>query len=119
MPAMTASITLRKVVEKPTHQSIVYPALGLYPAFQGTVKRQMCRLPESLVGGSRVKLDTKIYQIARPHVRTGLRGAAVRVEKRRDGSVAARFRDRYLNLAPCAQRPDISFVLLPGSTFAA
>jgi hypothetical protein len=66
-----------------------------------------------------IPLDTNIYQIARPDVRTGLRGAAVRVEKRRDGSVAARFRDRYLNLAPCAQRPDISFVLLPGSTFAA
>jgi len=49
-----------------------------------------------------IPLDTNIYQIARPDVRTGLRGAAVRV-----GSVAAGFRDRYLNLAPCAQRPKV------------
>jgi len=55
-----------------------------------------------------IQLDTKIYQIARQDIRTGLRGATVRVEKRRDGSVAVRFRDRYLNLARCAQRPKVA-----------
>jgi transposase len=50
-------------------------------------------------------LDTKIYQIARKDVCTGLRGAFVRVEKRRDGSVAARFRDRYLSVTECARQP--------------
>src|SRR5260370_12676802 len=40
-----------------------------------------------------IQLNTKIYQIARRDVRTGLRGAIVRVENRRDGSVAVRFRD--------------------------
>jgi hypothetical protein len=43
-----------------------------------------------------IQLDTKIYQIACRDIRTGLRGADVRVEKRRDGSVAVRFRVRYL-----------------------
>ena len=52
-------------------------------------------------------LDTKIYQIARKDICTGLRGAFVRVEKRRDGSVAVRFRDRYLSIAQCAQRPKV------------
>jgi hypothetical protein len=51
-----------------------------------------------------IQLDTKIYQIARQDVCTGLRKADVRVEKRRDGSVAVRFRDRYLSVTQCAQR---------------
>ena len=55
-----------------------------------------------------IQLDTKIYQIARPDIRTGLRGAVVRVEKRRDGSVAVRFRDRYLGISVCEQRPKIA-----------
>lgn len=55
-----------------------------------------------------IQLDTKIYQIARQDIRTGLRGAVVRVEKRRDGSVAVRFRDRSLGISICEQRPKLS-----------
>jgi biotin operon repressor len=54
-----------------------------------------------------IQLDTKIYQIARKDVRTGLRGAVVRVEKRRDGSVAVRFGERYLGVSLCEQRPKL------------
>jgi hypothetical protein len=54
-----------------------------------------------------LQLDTKIYQIARPDIRAGLRGATVRVEKRRDGSVAVRFGDRYLRVSVCEQRPKL------------
>ena len=54
-----------------------------------------------------ILLDTKIYKIARKDVCTGLRGAFVRVEKRRDGSVAVRFRGRYLSVELCAQRPKV------------
>jgi biotin operon repressor len=54
-----------------------------------------------------LQLDTKIYQIVRPDIRTGLRGATVRVEKRRDGSVAVRFGDRYLRVSVCEQRPKL------------
>lgn len=55
-----------------------------------------------------IQLDRKIYQIARPDICTGLRGATVRVEKRRDGSVAVRFRERYLGVCVCEQRPKVS-----------
>jgi hypothetical protein len=57
-----------------------------------------------------IQVDTKFYQIARKDVCAGLRGAVVRVEKRRDGSVAVRFRDRYLSIAECAQRPKVTSV---------
>jgi biotin operon repressor len=54
-----------------------------------------------------IQLDTKIYQIAHQDIRTGLRSATVRIEKRRDGSVAVRFRDRYLSVSICQQRPKL------------
>jgi len=54
-----------------------------------------------------IQLDMKFYQIARKDICTGLRKATVRVEKRRDGSVAVRFRDRYLSVTQCAQRPKV------------
>jgi biotin operon repressor len=53
-------------------------------------------------------LDAKIYRIARQDICTGLRGAYIRVEQRRDGSVAARFRDRYLSIEQCDQRPKVT-----------
>ena len=52
-----------------------------------------------------IQFETKVYQILRQDICTGLRGAAVRVEKRRDGSIAVCFRDRYLTLACCQRRP--------------
>ena len=55
-----------------------------------------------------IEFEAKVYQIARKDICTGLRGAVVRVEKRRDGSVAVRFRDRYLSNAPCDQRPKVT-----------
>jgi len=55
-----------------------------------------------------IRFATRIYQVARKDVCTGLRGAVVRVEKRRDGSVAVRFRDRYLSITECAPRPKVA-----------
>jgi len=43
----------------------------------------------------------KIYQIARAEVSGGVRGAKVRVEKRLDGTVAVRFRNRYRTVSLC------------------
>lgn len=54
-----------------------------------------------------IQLDRKIYQITRQGIRTGLRGAVVRVEKRRDGSVTVRFHDHYLKVSLCEQRPKL------------
>jgi biotin operon repressor len=53
-------------------------------------------------------LDAKTYRIVRKDVCAGLRGAYIRVEQRRDGSVAARFRDRYLTVERCDQGPKAS-----------
>jgi hypothetical protein len=41
------------------------------------------------------------YQIAKEQVRPGLRGAPVRVEKRLDGKMMVRFRERYLTVQRC------------------
>jgi len=47
----------------------------------------------------------KIYQIARADIRTGLRGGRVRVEQRRDGSLAVKFRQYGLRVTECPCRP--------------
>ena len=50
-------------------------------------------------------LDATIYRIVRQDICAGLRGSYIRVEQRRDGSVAARFGDRYLRIERCEVRP--------------
>ena len=51
------------------------------------------------------RFENKLYQIARASVCAGLRGGTVRVERRLEGTLAVRFRDRYLNVSECAARP--------------
>jgi hypothetical protein len=48
-----------------------------------------------------IQFDGKTYGIERADIGAGLRGAAVRVERRRDGAVAIRFRDKYLRCQLC------------------
>ena len=54
-----------------------------------------------------LRYQGKMYQIARTELGGGLRGAQVRVEKRLDGTVTVRFRDRYLTVSECpaGQKP--------------
>lgn len=52
-----------------------------------------------------LRYQGKSYQIARADVGGGLRGAKVRVEKRLDGTVAVKFRDRYLRVSECPAGP--------------
>lgn len=47
------------------------------------------------------RYDNKILQILRGDVRPRMRGASLRVEVRRNGEVAARFEDRYVQLKEC------------------
>jgi len=54
-----------------------------------------------------IQWDAKVYQIAQKSIGVGLRGAVVRVEKRREGSLAVRFRDQYLTISQCDQRPKV------------
>lgn len=49
-----------------------------------------------------LRLQGQHYQIQRQEIAAGLRGATVRVEQRLDGSVAVRFRSRYLAVKRCA-----------------
>jgi transposase len=45
-----------------------------------------------------IRFRRKILQIAREDVRHGMRGEKVRVEARRDGTIAVRFEDRYVSV---------------------
>ena len=60
-----------------------------------------------------IRFESKLYQIARATIYAGLRGGAVRVEKRLDGTLAVRFRDRYLSVSECAARPQAAIVQTP------
>jgi transposase-like protein len=56
-----------------------------------------------------VRWNGELYQIERPAIVSGLRGANVRVEQRLDGSLAVRFGERYLTVSLCAaaeKKPD-------------
>jgi transposase len=48
-----------------------------------------------------LRFEAVRYQIAQPQVRPGLRGARVRLEKRLDGKMKIRFRERYLAVSRC------------------
>lgn len=60
-----------------------------------------------------IQLDGRFYQIERGSICAGLRGGRVRVERRLDGSLAVRFRDRYLAHTACATRPQPQAVVAP------
>ncbi|MDQ6664531.1 MAG: hypothetical protein M3Z23_09065 [Acidobacteriota bacterium] len=60
-----------------------------------------------------IQFDNKTYLIARAGISAGLRGATVRVEVRLDGSLAVRFRDRYLAVEECQPRPKASLAPPP------
>ena len=53
--------------------------------------------------GYTFRFDSKRYRILRQDVCTGLRGSKVRVELRRDASLAVRFQDKYLQIEECLQ----------------
>jgi transposase len=52
-----------------------------------------------------IRFENQLYQIQRAAIRAGLRGGTVRVERRLDGTLAVRFRDRYLAVSACAPPP--------------
>lgn len=53
------------------------------------------------------RFQGRLYQIAAPQVRTGLRGAVLRVEMRLDGSLAVRFQKQYLVFQQCQPQPKV------------
>lgn len=55
-----------------------------------------------------IQFNGRLYGIERADIGTGLRGAMVRVEQRRDGSVAIRFRERYLRFELCERAQPVA-----------
>ena len=47
------------------------------------------------------QIDGRKYVIERADIRSGMRGASVRIEKRRDGVMAVRFEQNYVRYRPC------------------
>jgi transposase len=45
-----------------------------------------------------IRHDTKVFQIVREEVRPRMRGSHLRIETRRNGEIAARFEDRYVQI---------------------
>jgi transposase len=60
-----------------------------------------------------LRFQGQSYQVARDSIRAGLRGARVRVEQRLDGTLAVRFRDRYLTTARCEVKAEALSVSRP------
>jgi transposase len=60
-----------------------------------------------------IQLDGRFHQIQRGSICAGLRGATVRIERRLDGSLAVRFRQRYLAHTACTPRPKPKEVVAP------
>ena len=52
-----------------------------------------------------IRFDSHLYQIARGDIRTGLRGAQVRIESRLDGTLKVRFQQHYLAVTQCLVQP--------------
>jgi len=52
-----------------------------------------------------IQLSGRLYRIESSSIRAGLRGATVRVERRLDGGIHVRFRERYLAIASVDRRP--------------
>ena len=66
------------------------------------------REPRSVANDYTVRWAGQRWAIPRAEVRPGLRGARVEVERRLDGGLWVRFRDRYLTLQPCPVAPPLS-----------
>jgi hypothetical protein len=63
-----------------------------------------------------IQFEGQRYGIEAKSISTGLRGGEVRVEKRLDGTLAVRFRDRYLNATLCTVAPKAAGPAKPKAT---
>ena len=52
-----------------------------------------------------IRFEAQVYQIARPDIRPGLRGASVYIESRLDGTLQVRFQQHYLAVSLCPLPP--------------
>jgi transposase len=66
----------------------------------------LCHVEKRTVkNGYVIQYGAEFYRLQREDVRTGLRGARVRVEQRRDGTIAVRFGEQYVRVEKCETPP--------------
>jgi hypothetical protein len=66
----------------------------------------LCHVESRTVrNGYVIRYGPEFYRVLRGDVRTGLRGAVVRVEQRRDGTIAVRFGEQYVRVEKCEAPP--------------
>jgi len=100
IPWWNATLTVTPASADNAHQPL---------AKQHDLAAILCRVETRRVHNDyTIHFASKVYQIDRKEIRAGLRGAKVRVEQRRDGSLALRFRDRYLLVSLCEPRPKLA-----------
>jgi transposase len=98
LPWWNQTLTIRPVVADDAHRRV-----GKEHSLAATLSHVETR---QVANDYTIRFENKLYQIARPTICAGLRGSTVRVEKRLDGTLAVRFRDRYLIVSECAVRPN-------------
>jgi transposase len=99
LPWINSTIAVRPANPDDAHRPLE-PHHDLAAILSQVEQRQVCK-------DYTIRLDGKVYLIARADIRSGLRGDQVRVEKRRNGSIAVRFNDRYLTVTECVPQPKV------------
>ena len=87
------------LVEAPTNSTDGHRALGKEHDLAAILSHVELR---QVTNDYTIRWDAKFYQIDRRDVRPGMRKAWMRIEQRFDGSIAARFQDRYVRVRRCS-----------------
>lgn len=88
----------RELTVEPAHSDDAHRPLDKSHSLEASLSRVEIR---QVRNDYTIPLDAELYQIERLAIVSGLRKASVRVEKRLDGSIAVRFRERYLPVRQC------------------
>jgi biotin operon repressor len=102
LPWWNQTLTVRPVVADNAHRH-----LGNEHSLAATLSHVETR---QVANDYTLRFENKLYQMARASVCAGLRGGTVWMEKRLDGTLAVRFRDRYLTVNECLARPKAAAV---------
>jgi DNA-binding Lrp family transcriptional regulator len=87
-----------RFTQEPGRALDAHRALGREPDLAAILSQVESRV---VTNDSTLRFEGQSYRRAREGIRAGLRGSRVRVERRLDGTVAVRFRSRYLAIARC------------------
>ena len=88
------------LVEAPANTTDAHRALGVEHVLNSALSHVETR---QVANDYTIRFQGQMYRIARADVCTGLRGGKVRLESRLDGTLAVRFRERYITVSLCPQ----------------